>query len=87
MSRKLLGAVQSLWKSVAWAMRAAIIQRSAFRLLLSLTRRRPQNSGSIDDLNEDSDTTRLDDLDRPSTIPRQVDFGDIEQYEEIDDPI
>jgi hypothetical protein len=83
--RKLPGTIRNLRRPAAWFSKPVTIW-SVFSLFQSLSRRRPwYSSGS--GLNENSDAAEMDDLEGSSTTPRQDNFGDIEDYEDIDNPI
>jgi hypothetical protein len=83
--RKLPGTIWNLRKPATWFSKPVTIW-SVFLLFQSLSRRRPwYSSGS--GLNENSDDAEMDDLEEPSATPRQDNSGDIEEYEDIDNPI
>jgi hypothetical protein len=85
--RKLPGTIRSLRRPVTWFGNPVTIF-SVFGLSQSLSRRRPwYDSGSGSDLHENSDDAEMDDLEEPSTTPRQDIFGDTEDNEDIDNPI
>jgi hypothetical protein len=82
--KKLPGTIRNLRRPAAWFSKPIAIW-SVFSLSQSLSRRPWYGSGSS--LNEDLNTAEMDDLEGSSTTPRQDNFGDIEEYEDIDNPI
>jgi hypothetical protein len=82
--RKLPGTIRNL-RPATWFSKPVTIW-SVFSLFQSLSRRRDWY-GSGSGRNENSDDAEMDDLEEPSATPRQDNFGDTGEYEDIDNPI
>jgi len=82
--KKLPETIRNLRRPAAWFSKPIVLW-SVLLLSQSLNRRPWYGSGS--GLNADLNTAEMDDLEGPSTTLRQDNFGDIEEYEDIDNPI
>jgi hypothetical protein len=83
--RKIPEAIRNLRRPATWFSKPVTIW-SVFWLTHSLSRKGPRY-GSGSGVHENSDEAEMDHLEEPSATPRQDNFGDTEEYEDIDNPI